>query len=307
MKKTPLTLLGLALALTASEAATVSKADISSDAKFVAHLDLDAFRASKIGTTLLKKIRKEEGREKLDALVEIIGFDPLTALKGATMSGNGEEDNGILVVRHKANNTKLLAFMKLDEHYRKTEHGKHEIHGAGDRGDGKRGYVSFVNDTTAVLAPSRELAGDGIDLVNGKGAAKQIPPSLESAGKKATNAFITAYADIESQEIDDENFSQMVRQGALVMGESDGKLILSVAVDTYDADTAQQLEAMVNGLIGFAKLGQDENPEVKAILKGLKVAREKVTVSIHFAIDVDKFFELIDPALKDLDIDLPQP
>ena len=307
MKKTPLTLLGLALALTASEAATVSKADISSDAKFVAHLDLDAFRASKIGTTLLKKIRKEEGREKLDALVEIIGFDPLTALKGATMSGNGEEDNGILVVRHKANNTKLLAFMKLDEHYRKTEHGKHEIHGAGDRGDGKRGYVSFVNDTTAVLAPSRELAGDGIDLVNGKGAAKQIPPSLESAGKKATNAFITAYADIESQEIDDENFSQMVRQGALVMGESDGKLILSVAVDTYDADTAQQLEAMVNGLIGFAKLGQDENPEVKAILKGLQVAREKVTVSIHFAIDVDKFFELIDPALKDLDIDLPQP
>ncbi|MBC8243910.1 MAG: hypothetical protein H8E20_05920 [Verrucomicrobia bacterium] len=309
MKKTPFTLLGLALALTASEAATVSKADISSDAKFVAHLDLDAFRASKIGTTLLKKIRMEEGKDKLDALVEIIGFDPLTAVQSATLSGNGEKDNGILVVRHKADNAKLLAFMKLDEHYRKTEHGKHEIHGAGDLDDGKRGYVSFVNDTTAVLAPSRELAGNGIDLVNGNGAAKQIPPSLESAGKKAMYAFMTAYADIESlkEEIDDENFSQMVKQGALVMGESDGKLILSVAVDTYDADTAQQLEAMVNGLIGFARLSQDENPEVKAILKGLKVAREKVTVSVHFAIGVDKFFELIDPALKDLDIELPQP
>jgi len=309
MKKAPLILLGLALALTASEAATVSKADISSDAKFVAHLDLDAFRASKLGTTLLKTIRKEEGQEKLDALVEIIGFDPLTALKGATMSGNGEEDNGILVVRHKADNVKLLAFMKLDEHYRKTKHGKHEIHGAGDRSDGKRGYVSFVNNTTAVLAPSRELAGDAIDLVNGKGAAKKIPPSLVSAGKKATNAFITAYADIESlkEMIDDENFSQMVRQGALVMGETDGKLILSLAVDTYDADTAQQLEAMVNGLIGFAKLGQEENPEIKDILNGLKVSRDKVSVSIHFAITVEKLLEMIDPALKDLDIDLPQP
>jgi len=309
MKKAPLTLLGLALALTASEAATVSKADISSDAKFVAHLDLDAFRASKIGTTLLKTIRKEEGQEKIDALVEIIGFDPLTALKGATMSGNGEEDNGILVVRHKADNAKLLAFMKLDEHYRKTEHGKHEIHGAGDRGDGKRGYVSFVNDTTAVLAPSRELAGDGIDLVNGKGAAKQIPPSLKAIGKKATNAFITAHADIESikDQIDDESFKAMVKQAALVMGETDGELILSLAVDTYDADTAQQLEAMVNGLIGFARLGQDENPEIKDILKGIKVAREKVSVSIHFAISVEKLLEMIDPALKDLDIDLPQP
>ena len=295
--------------MTASEAATVNKADISRDAKFLVHLDLDAFRASKIGTTLIEKIRKEEGREKFDALIEIIGFDPLTAFQSATLSGDGEEDNGILIVRHKADSAKLLAFMKLDEHYRKTEHAKHEIHGAGDRGDGERGYVSFVNDTIAVLAPSRELAGEGIDLVNGKGAAKRIPPRLVSAGKKATNAFITAHANVESlkEEIDDENFSQMVRQGTLVMGESDAKLILSVAVDTYDADTAQQLEAMVNGLIGFAKLGQEENSEIKDILNGLKVAREKVTVSVDFAIGVNKLFELIDPALKDLDIDLPQP
>jgi len=97
----------------------------------------------------------------------------------------------------------------------------------------------------------------------------------------------------------------MVKQAAIVMGESDGNLILSLAVGAYDADTAEQMEAMVNGLIGFARLGQEENPEIKDILKGLKVTRDEVTVSIHFAIGVDKFLELIDPALKDLDIDLP--
>ena len=165
MKNTLFTLLGLALVLTAGQAAKVDKINISNDAKFVAHLDLDAFRASEIGTTMLKKMRQDfslpEGSEKLDALVEIIGFDPLTAIQSATLSGNGEEDNGILVVGHKVDSTKLLAFMKLDENYRKTEHGKHEIHGAGDRGDGERGYVSFVNDTTAVLAAGRELAAQG--------------------------------------------------------------------------------------------------------------------------------------------------
>ena len=88
--------------MTASQAAKVDKTNISKDAKFVAHLDLDAFRASEIGTTILEKVRQEEGREKLDALVEIIGFDPMTAIQSATLSGNGEEDNGILVVRHKA-------------------------------------------------------------------------------------------------------------------------------------------------------------------------------------------------------------
>jgi len=308
MKKTLLTLLGLGLALTAGQAAKVDKTNISKDAKFVVHVDLDAVRASKIGATILKKMRQEEGREKLDALVEIIGFDPLTAIQGATMSGNGEEDNGILVVRHKADSNKLLAFMKLDEHYRKTEHGKHEIHGAGGRGDGERGYVSFVNGTTSVLAPSRELAGRGIDLVNGKGAAEQVSPRLEKISKEVKNAFLIAHADIESlkESIDDDNVRQMLKQAAVVMGESDEKLILSLAVDAYDADSAQQMEAMVNGLIGFARLNQEESSAIRDILKGLKGTRAGVTVSIHFAIGMDKFFELIDPALKDLDIDLPK-
>ena len=95
------------------------------------------------------------------------------------------------------------------------------------------------------------------------------------------------------------------RRPPVVLGESDGKLILSLAVDAYDADTAEQMEAMVNGLIGFARLSQEENPEIKDILKGLKVTRKEVTLSIHFAIGMDKFFELIDPALKEIDIDLP--
>ena len=311
MKNTLFTLLGLTLAMIAGQAAKVDKINISKDAKFAAHLDLDAFRASEIGTTMLKKMRQDfslpEGSEKLDALVEIIGFDPLTAIQSATLSGNGEEDNGILVVKHKATSTKLLAFMKLDEHYRKTEHGKHEIHGAGAPGDGERGYVSFVSDTTAVLAPSREQAAKAIDLVNGKGAARQVPPSLDMISKKAKSVFLMAYADVESlkEHIDDVNVNQMAKQAALVLGESDGKLVLSLAVDAYNADTAEQMEAMVNGLIGFARLGQEENPEIKDVLKGLKVTRNEATVSIHFAIGVDKFFELIDPALKEIDIDLP--
>ena len=308
--KTLFSMVALAMSVAAVQAAKIDKANISNDAKFVVHLDLDAFRASKIGITLLEKIRKDEGGEKLNALAELIGFDPLSAIHGATMFGNGEEDNGILVVKHKADNTKLLAFMKLDEYYRKTEHGKHEIHGAGDRGDGKRGYVSFVNATTAVLAASRELAAEGIDLVNGKGAAvKQIPTSLVSADKKAKNAFLVAYANVEDlkEHIDNETVNQMAKRVAFVMGESDEKFILSISVDALDADAAENMENMVNGLIGFARLSQDENPEVKDILKGLKVTRNEATVSIRFSIGVDKLFELIDPALKEIDIDLPEP
>ena len=307
MKTALFTLLSLTLAITIGQAAKVDKLNISKDSKFVAHLDLDAFRASGIGTTMLKRMRQEEGKEKLDALIEIIGFDPLTAIQSATLSGNGEEDNAILVVRHKGDSTKLLAFMKLHKHYRKTEHGKHEIHGAGDRRDGERGYVSFVNDTTAVMVPSRELAAKAIELVNGKGAATQVPPSLDMISKEAKSVFLMAYADVESlkEHIDDVNVSQMAKKATFVLGGSDGNLVLSLAVEAYSADTAELMEAMVNGLMGCARLGQEENPEIKDILKGMKVTRNEATVSIHFAMGMNKFLELIDPALKEIDIDLP--
>ena len=309
MKKTLFSIVALALSLATGQAAKIDKANISKDTKFVVHLDLDSFRASKIGITLLEKIREDEGREKLNALVEIIGFDPLTAIHGATMFGTGEEDDGIIVMKHKADNAKLLAFMKLDEHYRKTEHGKHEIHGVGDRSDGERGYISFVNDTTAVLAPSRELVGVGIDLVNGKGAAIKVPSSLQSAGKKTKNTFLVAYANVEDLKdyIDNESVNKMAKRAALSLGESDEKLILSISVDALDTDAAENMETMVNGLIGFAKLSQNENPEVKDILKGLKVTRNEANVSVHFSVGVDKLFELIDPTLKEIDIDLPKP
>jgi hypothetical protein len=308
MKKTICTLLGLAMTLTVGQAAKIDRAHIVEDAKFMAHLDLDAFRASEMGKTILREIRKEGG-VKLDAMVEIFGFDPFTAIHGATLSGNGEDEDAILVLKHKADNAKLLALMQLDDDYRKTEHGKHEIHGAGDRGGDGRGYVSFVNTKTAVLAGSRKLAVKGIDLVNGQESIKQIPADLRKIAKEAKTSFLIAHADLKSLkgQIDDDNLRQMVKKAALVLGESDGNLILSLAIDSYDADTAQQMEAMVNGLIGFARLGQDENPEIKDILNGLKVTRNEVNVSIRLSIGVDKIFEMIDPALKELDIDLPKP
>jgi len=126
--------------------------------------------------------------------------------------------------------------------------------------------------------------------------------------KKTKNTFLVAYADVENlkENIDNETVNQMVKRAALSLGESDEKFILSISVDALDADAAENMENMINGLIGFARLNQDENPEVKDILKDLKTTRNEENVSVHFSIGVDKLFELIDPALKEIDIDLPK-
>ena len=87
-------MMGLALLSPPGQAAKLDKANVAKDSKFVMHLDFDAIRTSKLGSTVIKQARQEEGEERIDAMKEIIGFDPFTALKSMTMSGNGEEENG---------------------------------------------------------------------------------------------------------------------------------------------------------------------------------------------------------------------
>ena len=61
--KTLLSIVALAMSVAAGQAAKIDKANISNDAKFVVHLDMDAFRVSKIGTAILEKFREGEGAE----------------------------------------------------------------------------------------------------------------------------------------------------------------------------------------------------------------------------------------------------
>jgi len=304
MKKTVYILMGLVLFCTKMQAAEVDKANVSKEAKFVMHIDFDAFRASKLGSTVIKQVREQEGKERMEAMMEIIGFDPFTVLNGMTMSGNGEEENAMIILKHAAETKKVLSFIKLEDDYRPTEYKDQIIHSVGKVGE--RGYISFVNKTTAVITPSRELAQTGIDLVRGKGAASKLASQIAEMSKKAKTVFMVGYADLDGLEdvIEDPNVNDMAREAAIFVGESGEDMVMCVQVVAQSVETAEHMQNMVNGLIGFAALGQEENMELKDMLKALKVSRKESTVTIDFKMAVEKILEAVDPALEDLDVDL---
>ena len=163
-----------------------------------------------------------------------------------------------------------------------------------------------MNKTTAVIAPSRELARDGINLVNGKGAAKKLAGPISEISKKTKAPFLVGYADLDGLEevIEDPTVNDMAREASIVVGEMGEDLVLSVQVVAQSVETAEHLHNMVNGLIGFAALGQEENPELKDLLKALKVSRKESTITVDFKMPVEKILEAVDLALEDLDVDI---
>ena len=162
-----------------------------------------------------------------------------------------------------------------------------------------------MNSSTAVIAPSRELARDGINLLNGKGAAKKLPGPIGEISKKAKAPFMMGYADLDGLEdvIEDPTVNDMAREAMMVVGESGDNLVMSVQVVAQSVETAEHMQNMVNGLIGFAALGQEDNPELKDLLKALKVSRKESTITVDFKMAVEKILEAVDPALEDLDVD----
>ena len=50
-------------------------------------------------------------------------------------------------------------------------------------------------------------------------------------------------------------------------------------------------------------MGQEDNPELKDLLKALKVSRKESTITVDFKMPVEKILEAVDPALEDLDVD----
>ncbi len=295
----------------------MDKANLQNDSKGLIHLDFEALRKSKLGSTLINWTQAKEGKERIDEMLEGIGFNPFTALNGMTISTNGEKENGILILKHSADTKKVLSYIKLADGYFATKHTSADqkvladIHSVGkkrysrDENQDDRGYISFVNKNTAVIAPSRKLTGDGIDLVKGLGGGKSSPKQIKII-QKAKLPILVGYADIDGLEevIEDSNIKDMVREVEMVLGESDGRLIVSIQLIAQSVETAENLHDMFNGLIGFASLSQKDNPEMMEMIKAMKVSRKQSTISADFIMSVDRVLEYADPELKELDINL---
>ena len=316
--KTKLLVLAAFFLLTCDlQAAKLDKANLQNDSKGLIHLDFEALRKSKLGSTLINWTQAKEGKERINEMLEGMGFNPFTALNGMTISTNGEKENGMLILKHSADTKKVLSYIKLADGYHATKHTSADqkvladIHSVGkkrysrDENQDDRGYISFVNKNTAVIAPSRKLTGDGIDLVKGLGGGKSSPKQIKII-QKAKLPILVGYADIDGLEevIEDSNIKDMVREVEMVLGESDGRLIVSIQLIAQSVETAENLHDMFNGLIGFASLSQKDNPEMMEMIKAMKVNRKQSTISADFIMSVDRVLEYADPELKELDINL---
>ena len=247
---------------------------ISSEAKWLIHLDFEAFNKTQLAQCIKEEIRAQGFEFKLEEFKSTFSFNPLDDIKNITLYGKDkEEKNVLMIIQGKWESEKLLNQVNKSISYKKIEYKNLNIHSWIDV-QGKVICGSFFDTGTLVIALNTETLKTGLDVLSGE---KEFNQNKFLFKKPVKGAFLTATAEnINNDTIKNELFFMSI-------GESNCKFFIRgsiVAKTVEEATTVHQ--AIVGALAIFQLNNQDKQPKLIALSKEIEVILKNKSVSVSF-------------------------
>lgn len=307
---------------------------VPAQAKWVLHIDMEKFVASKTGVAILE----EASKQGLDIMLAIakagIGIDPVKDLKNATAYGTkfGDE-SGAMVLQGTLDKTAILKILKLKPSFKESKYGEIAVYQWENKTSKDKPAIdifgAFFGDDTAVVATSQPILQQALDVLGGKGdnLAKAADKTLVIDKTAFIVAFVTkvelkfvsgivarpdAEAALPATGQPAPALSNKLVAAQVMVGEKDNALWTKLSITAADDATATDLKQVGDGLLAFIRLAQLDaktpttaaeiegmnSAEVLAIIKSLKVARDNMIVSIETSMPVQDVIKLIQAATK---------
>lgn len=308
MKKVMWTLALLAMCATAV-AGPINPKDVPSEAKWVAHLDVQGLVASQFGQYVLGQLREREQLDaKLQGFVAVFGFDPLKDLAGVTIYGTEYSPaSAVVVIKGKWDKERLLGLLKQNPSYAETAHGQHMLLRWTDKpedaqDDGVRNGA-FHNDGTAVISRSEAAVKNALDVLDGKsaGTADVIPAAapgvfLMVAAKDFT---LPANADPKARVL------KRIAGGTLMAGETGDTAFANARLNTRRPEDAQRVRQMLDGGLAFLSLATEEVTEAEGqppfwapLIAGAHSAGAGNAVELKVAVNTQTLIQIAEAARR---------
>jgi hypothetical protein len=291
--------LGLAIAallgfVTVVRAEPLDLKQVAADAKWAAHLDVDALMASSMVQKARQEVLKKhpEAEQHLAMIRNICKFDPTKDIHGITIYGRQiKKDTGVAIVRAKVDQNMLLEKAKLAPEHRVSTYGKYElhswIHAKGSKHE--RGMTgTFYKPDVMIFGASADEVMAALDVLDGAKpnfAAKGPSPCSSIPSGAVLVAGVTSLADANLP-----CKSPLVKQVdslGIAMGENQGQVFFAAKLAVKQAEIAQQMKAVVEGAIALAALTKSDDAEAIKMINAVKVTVAEKTVSVEWQAPVD--------------------
>lgn len=330
---------GLLFVNVAIFAGPIDKGQVSKDAKWVAHLDNDQLGKSVIGGLIRQNLEQTGALAEMEDFNALFSFDPFVDINDITIYGR-EKDKDKFVVIFDGNFDKeeLLKIVPPDMQHEVINYGQSELHiwqgeaqankrymGLDLKYDGeikletRQGevqindqvvnpaiYGCFYSDRLIVLSPSLDSIKSAIDVLNGTAEnAGESDFIVDSYGNESIffRAFVKGVGTIAGQE-PKAAILQQTDTLELVIGESDGLFFVNVDLVTKSEEIAEAIGTMIEGILAFAVVASDNEPQVAELASKVTVLSIENSVQIRFESEPESVMELLN---KELDEELGTP
>jgi len=282
-KKTILLIAALALAalilIVPAWPGTLPTSIVPDGARWVAHLDMEKFIASKLYQYLEKDGRFEIKSRDLNRWFKI---DVPKDITGLTIFGLDPGDKqAVFAIAGKFDKAGLLALIALDKEHQETPYGAYTLYSTGSDE-----YGAFINDGLIVFSENREAIEKVLDTAAGK--TKNFASSKLNAAFKdvSSGAFLSGVVENLSglgKEINQSKFVEKASMMFFLAQEKQDNLQVRVQVTADTPESAKNMADMAQGLIALVRLGQGEGPGAipASLVEGLKVKLDGKTVRLE--------------------------
>jgi hypothetical protein len=271
-----------------STAAPLNKNHISADAKWIFHVDFEAFRATQIGRLVQDDIR-QNWQPKIDALNQLFGSDLTRDIYAMTLFGNqAGEENASVLMYGKFNKEKLTALLALNGSYKKSSYNNSDLHYWVDDRDKKSRFGAFAQDNLIVISQTESQVKSMLDILSGKTrslAGQQAGP-LWSLTEVPQDTFMMAAAVELGQLAQDDKNAAILQNSkllAFVGAENQGNVNLRLRLESQNIEAAEQIETALRGILALVTLSRKDNPDLAALAGACKITRDQSILNVQFA------------------------
>jgi|GEM_PF-531370 len=285
----------------------LEKKMISDEAKWVAHLDLEAFQESEMGGYLLglaKKAIDEENNTPIKVDIDLV----LQEVKSFTAYGfefqDHPEENSVLVMqtgeRMRAMIDALLATMELsgegDSDFQILEGKPFPTYFLG-----KELYISVITDTLFIGSKSFEQIERAFSVIDGK--AGNLEKGDSDLVRNITDEFFLFASADGLNKIDgippQARMLQQATGAQFALGEADGDIRSRLLLTTESKSVSDQLYRIIQGMLALVSFAQVENESIAEIVKNARVDHGSDFVSVDLKYPIERIMTIARALLEE--------
>ncbi|MDR2982823.1 MAG: hypothetical protein LBV12_11325 [Puniceicoccales bacterium] len=263
-------------------AAPLREADIGADAKWFAHVDVDAVRASTAGQQFLAE-KTNTSCNPLAVFEKETGFDATNALDGVTCYGNGEHDQRVIVFRHHFDNAKLESWLKTKNYetdkindsttayllpVKLKKHAEAKI------------IIVFPKNGVVLMGTQSGIISDAIARLNSESVVANIPNEYRQLS--VASPFLAGAADVEACRAANPHVPTWnTRATSFAIGFVNSDIKGEIRSEMASPETAQ---ATANMILGYCGAQSGQIPFLKSVTAD--VSGDKLQVGGTLPVDV---------------------